>query len=97
MAKSPSPPRPKFGAGHVGAMARQGLKELRAALYPESNVAQGQEYGLYGTLTPGEVADTRKQEERDANEEPLSGLAKRLAEAMARVEPSRDDRDLNRD
>ena len=53
-------PSPKIGTGHASAMARQGLAELRAALYPESNVAQSPQYGLYGTLTPGEVARARE-------------------------------------
>lgn len=62
---------PKIGAGHASAMWRQGLAELRAAFYPESNIAQPTQYGIYGTLTPGEVADSRKPEaERDHDEEP---------------------------
>ena len=36
------------------AMFRQGLRELRAALYPESNVAQPPEYGLYVVRPPGQ-------------------------------------------
>lgn len=35
-----SEPEVKIGAGHASAMFRQGLRELRASLYPESNVAQ---------------------------------------------------------
>lgn len=62
---------PKIGAGHASAMWRQGLAELRAAFYPESNIAQPTQYGIYGTLTPGEVADSRKPEAgRDRDEEP---------------------------
>src|SRR5882724_9038226 len=79
---------PKIGAGHASAMFRQGLKELRGALYPESNVAQHQEYGLYGTRTPGEVAEARRSDERDLEEEPQSVLADRLE----RAEQSKDDR-----
>jgi hypothetical protein len=59
----------KIGEGHASAMARQGLRELRGALYPESNVAQNPEYGLYGTKTPGEIAEDRRPEERDLEEE----------------------------
>lgn len=51
---------PKWGSEHASAMFRQGLRELRGALYPESNVAQQPEYGLYGTVTPGEVAASRR-------------------------------------
>ena len=59
----------KFGTGHVSAMGRQGLRELRAALYPESNIAQTAEYGLYGTMTPGEVAEARRGETLDLEQE----------------------------
>jgi hypothetical protein len=68
----------KIGAGHAGAMFRQGLAELRGAMYPESNVAQPAQYGLYGTLTPGEVAAAKKEHVRDGNEEPPSALGERL-------------------
>lgn len=50
---------PKIGEGHASAMLRQGLKELRGALYPDSNVVQPTEYGVYGTKTQGEIADER--------------------------------------
>jgi hypothetical protein len=60
----------KMGDGHLDAWLRQGLRELRAAVYPESNVAQQPEYGLYGTRTPGEVADDRRVIDQDFDEEP---------------------------
>ena len=41
-------------------MFRQGLRELRAIFFPESNVAQATEYGIFGTQTPGEVAQGRQ-------------------------------------
>jgi hypothetical protein len=75
-------PAPKIGTGHAEAMFRQGLAELRGALYPDSNVAQPAQYGLYGTRTPGEVAEARRAEgERDLDEEPRSVLDERLAQA----------------
>ena len=52
----------KIGEGHAAAMGRMGLHELRGMVYPESNIAQRSEYGLYGTRTPGEVADARRDE-----------------------------------
>lgn len=85
----------KVGEEHLSAWARQGLRELRGALYPESNVAQQPEYGLYGTKTPGEVAQDRRGEGRDLEDEkPPEGesiLASRLkqAEARGRDEPQR--------
>jgi hypothetical protein len=74
-------PDPKIGAGHASAMFRQGLAELRGALYQESNVAQPAQYGLYGTRTPGEVAEARRPDERDLDEEPRSILGERLERA----------------
>lgn len=80
----------KIGAGHASAMARQGLRELRGAFYPDSNVAQQPEYGLYGTLTPGEIAADRQgvepqnqtpDQERSGTE---SVIAERLREAQER-------------
>ena len=43
----------KIGEGHFSAWMRQGLREIRAMFYPESNVAQPAEYGLYGTRHAG--------------------------------------------
>ena len=96
--------KPKIGAGHASAMARQGLHELRAAFYPESNVAQQAEMGSYGTLTPGEVADGRKEDvqQRDAGydygEESGSVLDDRLQQAEAReAEATRDEPSMERE
>ena len=62
-------PTRKIGTGHFTAMGRLGLRELRGAVYPESNVAQQPEYGLYGTMTPGEVAEARRGDGQDLEEE----------------------------
>ena len=62
----------KIGAGHASAMFRQGLRELRGALYPSSNVAQPTEYGMAGTLTPGEVADSRRNFDQSFDQEPTN-------------------------
>jgi hypothetical protein len=69
-----------IGSGHAQAMFRQGLAELRAAMYPDSNVAQPAQYGLYGTRTPGEVMEDKEKAARDPDEQP-SILSERLAEA----------------
>ena len=50
----------KIGAGHPKAMWELGLSELRAGFYPGSNIAQPSNYGIYGTPTPGEIADARR-------------------------------------
>lgn len=89
--------QPKWGSEHASAMFRQGLRELRGALYPESNVAQQPEYGLYGTVTPGEVAEARRGEELNLDAEPAHGsvLGDRLQQleqqpVMEQAPPDRD-------
>lgn len=88
----------KIGEGHMAAWFRQGLREARALLYPDSNVAQAPEYGLYGTRTPGEVAEARRTDEKQMDEEHAgprgSVLDNRLREAESRSD--RDDRDQDR-
>ncbi len=49
----------KIGDGHLGAMARLGLKELRNSLTPSQGSVADSEIGLYGTLTQGEIAEAR--------------------------------------
>lgn len=75
---------PRIGAGHASAMLRQGLAELRGAVYPESNVAQAPQYGLYGTKTPGEVMQDRGAEGRDVDEVPSSLISERLERSSDR-------------
>jgi hypothetical protein len=50
----------KIGEGHVAAMARLGLKELRNALNPSRESVADQELGLYGSATQGEIAKARR-------------------------------------
>lgn len=90
-------PSPKIGSGHAEAMLRLGLKELRSALYPESNVAQPPEYGLYGTRTPGEVAESRREDAKDMDEEKPSILADRLKEAQSRDDHGRDSKEMQKE
>lgn len=85
----------KVGEEHLSAWMRQGLRELRGALYTESNVAQPPEYGLAGTKTPGEVAEDRRGDARDLEDEQpreQSVLAERLRQAESRS--GREDRGL---
>ncbi len=49
----------KIGAGHVEAMLRLGLKELRNAANPSRESVADTEIGLYGTQTQGEIAEAR--------------------------------------
>ena len=81
---------PKIGAGHAAAMARLGLDELRAAMYTKSNVAQPTEYGIYGTKTPGEVAESRRADERGPDEEPQNDSV--LDDRLRQAERNADDR-----
>jgi hypothetical protein len=84
----------KIGEGHLAAMFRQGLRELRAAFYPESNVAQPGEYGLYGTRTPGEVAEARRSDDRQLEEEPKDVLGQYLNRAeRSQTDRSRESRE----
>jgi hypothetical protein len=64
-------PKPNDGKSLLRAYARQGLAEIRAALYPESNIAQPVDPGMWGNLTQGEIADQREgdAEKRGAAEE----------------------------
>lgn len=88
---------PKIGAGHLAAMGRLGLHELRSAFYPESNVAQRSEYGLYGTMTPGEVAEARRpDEESSPNKEEGEGK-KEEGSILQRELRRRDDDDRGDD
>lgn len=91
----------KIGAGHAAAMGRQGLNELRGAVFNESNVAQNPEYGLYGTLTPGEVAADRQatEVEQDADQEfgvygPV--VSERLQQAELTPDVPEPERDMDR-
>lgn len=88
----------KIGAGHAEAMLRMGLKELRGALYPESNVAQPGEYGLYGTRTPGEVAESRRSDGLGLEEEkgPVLSERIRVAEAQQALDEKAPDLEMER-
>lgn len=90
--------RPPIGAGSFQAWMRQGLKEVRGMIYPESNVAQPTEHGMYGTVTPGEVRDQRREEAHGVEEDKGSILADReqQAESRAREEQERDSKEMER-
>ena len=80
----------KIGEGHLSAMGRQGIRELRGAMYTESNVAQPAEYGIYGTKTPGEVAEARRPDERELEEE---GQGRSIVDERLEAAKDRGDRD----
>lgn len=82
--------KPKIGEGHAKAAFRQGLDELRNALYTESNVVQKSvEPGLYGSPTMGEIADDRRGE--TIGTQRSSVLGERIAQALRESDgPARD-------
>ena len=97
MGRDDKTPR-KWGSEHAPAMLRQGLRELRAGFYPESNVAQQPEYGVWGTKTPGEVAEDRRNDGHDLEDERSkdghSILGDRMREAEGRDVGGRDDKGM---
>ena len=96
MSKNSNQPEPrKIGTGHASAMLRQGLRELRGALYNESNVAQQPEYGLYGTMTPGEIGESRRS--YPAPELDDAQRASPLQQSMQQAESRAQDRSPERD
>ena len=88
----------KWGSEHAPAMFRQGLRELRGAFYPESNVAQQPEHGLWGMKTPGEVAEDRRGDGRDLEDEASkdghSILGDRMREAESRDTRGHEDKGM---
>src|SRR5271165_6161039 len=62
----------KLGEGHVAAMGRLGLKELRNALNPSRESVADAEIGLYGTATQGEIAGARGGPSQGPEQESLS-------------------------
>ena len=78
--------KPKFGAGHLKAMGRQGLAELRGAFYAQSNVAQPTQPGIFGAPTQGEVANERRQDARDNSDTKESVVNDRLDQVEASLE-----------
>lgn len=80
----PAKPTRKIGEGHLQAMARQGLKELQAAMYTGSNVAREAEIGTFGSPGQGEIAADRRPDQ------PPSILDAHAAAARARARDGRD-------
>jgi hypothetical protein len=97
MAKDDKTPA-KIGSEHAGAMGRQGLQELRRGFYTESNIAGQPEYGVWGTKTPGEVAEDRRGDGRDLEDEASkdghSILGDRMREAESRGVHGREDKGM---
>jgi hypothetical protein len=88
----------KIGEGHASAWMRQGLRELRGAFYPESNIATNTEYGIFGTRTPGEIAADRKDDPSPTLEDEGSVLQQKIQASIDKAQGmSRDqERDIVR-
>jgi hypothetical protein len=54
--------RQKWGGMSVGAHARLGLAELRQAVSLGGNVEQATPFGMWGNVTPGEIAAGRQSD-----------------------------------
>jgi hypothetical protein len=91
---SESSEKQKIGTGVLKAFGRLGLAEARTALNPFQNspIVQPMDYGMWGMATPGEVADARREESKEMEDEPLLGYA-----GVGRDEHGRDDREIDRD
>jgi hypothetical protein len=87
----------KWGSGHMKAMAKQGLAELRGLMYTGSNVAQPTEYGIFGKETPGEVASSREKERSPDEERSVLGEAMRDAKDRGQGRGDGRDVELDRD
>lgn len=96
----------KFGEGHLSAMARLGLKELRNALNPSRESVADNEIGLYGSATQGEIAEARGGPGRGPEQEASSGTlslddlreqAKQLAQSEGRSKDRSKEQNVERD
>jgi hypothetical protein len=83
----------KLGATALSGYFRQGLAELRAAApLADSPVAQATNYAMPGMATQGEIAEARKGESMDIDENSVVGSRiNRLG--PPRDDPGRDDPD----
>jgi hypothetical protein len=83
----------KIGEGHMAAMGRLGLKELRNALNPSRESVADNEIGVFGSATQGEIADARGEQGTGPPDGTLSlddlrAYAKELAESQDRTRES---------
>ena len=85
----------KIGDGHVAAMGRLGLKELRNALNPSRESVADAEIGLYGTQTQGEIAQARGSAGEGPEQESL-GTTMSLDDLRKEAEQRSQDNDRGR-
>src|SRR3954468_5650171 len=83
--------RKKIGGMTLGAMARLGLAEFREVFSPGGNIAQPTPYGMYGTLTPGEVSSARQDDPQPPQleeESPVKGNPSTPSPSQIAANPS---------
>jgi hypothetical protein len=83
----------KWGAGHMAAMGRLGLTELRNAANPSRESVADKEVGLYGSLTQGEIAQAREGPGDGPDQESRGGT---LSLSELRSEAQQKNRDTER-
>jgi hypothetical protein len=89
--------RPPFGAGVLGAHFRMGLGEFRNIFYQESPIAVPTDYGMWGMNIPSEAAAPRRGEDQSKDDKD-SVIDDRLQQiGPSREDPSRDDREMDRE
>jgi hypothetical protein len=82
-----------IGKDILKAYGRQGLEELRAALpLADSPIAQPTDYGMWGKATPGEVAESRREDVELMDEHSVVGS--RINQVMGDTR-DKDDRDTS--
>jgi hypothetical protein len=92
----------KIGEGHVAAMGRLGLAELRNIFNPSRESVADKDMGLYGSATQGEIAKARKgpgdgPEQETMSMDDLRAAAKEKAKGMEKeVEAPDKDRGMER-
>jgi hypothetical protein len=79
---------PKIGEGHLAAMGRLGLTELRNAFNPSRESVADSEVGLYGTATQGEIAQARDHGEETSLGQ-IKADADRKAQEQQKESPSK--------
>jgi hypothetical protein len=81
-----------IGKNILAAYGRQGLAELRAALpLADSPIAQPTDYGMLGVATPGEVAESRRDDVDHIDDH--SAVGSRINQVMGDTR-GRDDPDI---
>lgn len=80
--------KPKIGAGHMSAMLRQGLKEIQAMVYADSNIGREPEVGTFGNPTQSQIVDQQNPDKAPSVVD--AHVQDARASKAAREQPSRE-------